>query len=79
MVLQYYAMISNYEDAKEIAQDRANRGKILMYIFKIKAGGYYLTTQYEYPFVDRDMVETVEEIWPQEDWLDVYARENISH
>lgn len=56
--------VENYEDALRIAQDRANEGTILMYIFHLISGGYYITSQYEYPFVDRDNVKQVDEIWP---------------
>lgn len=59
--------VKTYKEALEIAQDRANRGKILMYIFYLDNGEYYLTSQVEYPFVDRSNVRRVEEIWPNDE------------
>lgn len=56
--------IEEYNTALSIAQDRANRGLILMYIFHLTTGEYYITSQVEYPFVDRSNVERVDEIWP---------------
>lgn len=58
-------MIEDYASAKEIAQDRANRGGLLMYLFKRHNDGYYITTQYEHPYVARAGIEFVEEVWPE--------------
>lgn len=57
--------LESYESALAIAQDRANRMQSLMYIFHTTAG-YYLTSMYEYPFVDRSNVSQIDEIWPQD-------------